>query len=493
MARLSAHGFPVDVSDYQALGLLGQGASGQVFKARQRSTGQFVAVKIPAAATDAAAQRRLHQRLHRETFVLAMLHHTRIVRLIDKGMAGTQIPFAVMEYVPGVTLRDFLRQRGPLSLPVTMELMAQLLDALACLHMHGVVHRDLKPENVMVTSEGAALHLKLLDFGLASRGNAMRLRATPAGTPAYCAPEQLRGEHCTSASDIYAWALMFAECLGTRPLVHEERPGQPPQRRQWKSAAALPKPLRGTSLVPLLLRALQEDVRLRAGNAAQLYAELLRCPEPAGSAAVAPWQRASSENPVDHPCAASPAQALQATQDPANATACPGQAQAFSCAILCLTVRLHIGHKAGLTLDSLQAIREQQLHWCKRAVQSGLGQEAGSLGDCMVFHFDRGVSSLENLLQAASLAQDICRHMRRRSRMLEFQHGVRLDIFGGMHATTSLHHDTSTAIHFNGLATAGSIVLSPSAHDGLAGSGQTETYLSAGQETLFRLKSVPAP
>jgi hypothetical protein len=432
----------------------------------------------------------MHQRLHQETFVLAMLQHTRIVRLIDKGMAARRIPFAVMEYVPGVTLRDFLQQRGPLSLPVTVELMAQLLDALACLHTHGVVHRDLKPENVMVTSVGTALHLKLLDFGLASRGNAFRLRDKPAGTRAYCAPEQLRGEHCTSASDIYAWALMFAECLGTRPQVRGEHTGQPLQRRQWKSAASLPKPLHGTPLAPLLLRALHEDARMRVGDAAQLYAELLCGPRPAASMAAASTQPSPWAAPADHACAAAavPAHAAKATLDFADA-ACTDHPQAPSCAILCLTVRLHTGRDAALALESLQAIRERLLHWCKRAVQSGLGHEAGSLGDCTVFHFDGGGNGPENLHRAATLAQEICQHMRRRSRLLELQHGVRLEFSGCMHAAISRHHDASLAIHLNSLATPGSIVLSHSAHHGLAGSVQTETYLNTGPEPLFRLTS----
>lgn len=473
MAWLSAP-LPTGVPDYQALGLLGQGASGQVFKARQRSTGQFVAIKMAATSTDAATQRRMRQRLHRETRVLAMLQHARIVRLIDKGLAGKRMPFAVMEYVPGVTLRDFLRQRGPLSVPDTVELMAQLLDALACLNMHDVVHRDLKPENVMVTSVGTAMHLKLLDFGIASQGDAARVQLDPAGTPAYCAPEQLRGERCTPASDIYAWALMFAECLGTAPLVKPSHPGQPLQHRRWQSAASLPQPLRDTALAPLLLRALHEDMRLRAGDAVQLYAELRHCINPAPIAALrlAPW--------IDPVEPLEPAQAAAtATLEPAQ-DACTGQAQASPCAVLCLAVRLHPAPDTGMALASLQALREQQLRWCMRAVQAALGQSAGHLGDYMVFHFDRSGSGLENLRQAATLAQGICQRLQGRSRMLEFQHGVRLEISGGMHAATSIDHGAGMAIYLNGLAAPGSIVLSHSAHQGLAGSLPTQVCFGTG-------------
>jgi len=170
MSGVPTHSFPVGVPGYQSLGLLGQGASGQVFKARQRSTGQFVAIKIPSTPSihDPATRRRVYQRLHQETRVLAMLQHAHVVRLIDKGIAQGGLIFAVLEFIPGETLRDFLRHNGRMSLLDTLNLMVQLLDVLASLHKHGIVHRDIKPENVMVVPTGASLHAKVFDFGLAS-------------------------------------------------------------------------------------------------------------------------------------------------------------------------------------------------------------------------------------------------------------------------------------------------------------------------------------
>lgn len=491
MTRVPTHGFPVGVPGYQPLGLLGQGASGQVFKARQRSTGQFVAIKIPhpASADDPAANRRVQQRLHQETRVLAMLQHAHVVRLIDKGMAAGGLLFAVLEFIPGETLRDFLQRNGGLPLQDTMALMAQLLDALTFLHQHQVVHRDLKPENIMVVSTGPALQLKLLDFGLASHQGEPRFEAGAEGTPAYCAPEQLRGEACTPATDIYAWALVFLECLSGRPCVQGTDVGEVLQRQLSDTAHALPEELTGHPLAPLLRQALQKDLQQRAADAAGLYLDLVQCLAQLHGARQAP---SAPPAPV--------AGARQLTLDSMDIREDTHSAE-HALGILCVALRLYPARNSSLALAYLQEMREQQMRWCANAVQGGQGESAGVLGDCMLFHFEQGDSSAQNLQQAAVAAMDLCTRVQRRSRLLEVQHGVRLEISGGIHSVTpaSQHDATSrnqganVALHLNSVAAPGAIVASQHARRELAANMQLEEYLGTaaarheGEERVFRL------
>src|SRR5438093_6889169 len=129
--------------------------------------------------------------------------------------------YAVLEYVPGTTLREVLAAEGKLSAPDTIHLMMQVLDALACAHARGVVHRDLKPDNIMVTRTGVRRNALVLDFGLGGFTQEAESWALPRitqthemmSTPCYAAPEQLRGAAPTTRSDLYSWGLIFLECL----------------------------------------------------------------------------------------------------------------------------------------------------------------------------------------------------------------------------------------------------------------------------------------
>ncbi|SFU88435.1 Serine/threonine protein kinase [Polaromonas sp. YR568] len=480
MTPAPTHGFPVGVPGYQPLGLLGQGASGQVFKARQHSTGQFVAIKItdPGLLHDPASNRRVQQRLHQETRLLAMLQHAHVVRLIDKGMAAGGQLFAVLEFIPGETLREFLQRNGALSLPDTMALMAQLLDALTFLHQHQVVHRDLKPENLMVVSTGTALHLKLLDFGLASHHGEPRFMTGAEGTPAYCAPEQLRAEDCTPATDIYAWALIFLECLTARPCVQGANLGEILHRQLSASAIAIPDALANHPIAPLLRQALQKNLRQRTADAAGLYLDLLQC--------LAQLRTAVPSQAFLHTPAAPPETARQLTLDSMDIPEEP-PVKENALGILCVGLRVYPARNSSLALPYLQEIREQQMRWCANTVQGSQGQSAGVLGDCMLFHFEQGTSSAQNLQQAAATAMDLCTRVQRRSRLLEVQHGVRLEISGGIHsvATVSLgdassrNQGANVALHLNSMARPGAIVASQHARHALADNMQFEEYAGA--------------
>ena len=207
---------------YEILSVLGSGSFGRVYRARQLSTGQDVAVKtvrIREGETATDLQRHV-ERFRREMRLCAALSHPHIVHLRDSGELPDGTLVAVFAFVPGVTLREVIQSEGRLEQRETIRLMTQVLDALACAHAEGIVHRDLKPENVMVTKTGVRRNAMVLDFGLGGFTmdyglDAARLTATHEmmGTPCYAAPEQLRGDPPSPRSDLYSWGLIFLECL----------------------------------------------------------------------------------------------------------------------------------------------------------------------------------------------------------------------------------------------------------------------------------------
>ncbi|HJQ74055.1 MAG TPA: protein kinase, partial [Gaiellaceae bacterium] len=249
MARL----FPGTIFQdaYEILEALGIGSFGRVYKARQLSTGQLVAIKVMhfrEAEPPPDAENQI-ERFRREMRLCAELSHPNIVRLVDSGKTAEGELFAAFQYVPGSTLRDVLAQEQSLGWSETVHLMTQVLDALECAHSRGVVHRDLKPENIMVTKTGVQRHAMVVDFGLGglSRdGNGWDLKRLTLdqeamGTPCYAAPEQLRGEPPSPRSDIYSWALVFLECLTGEVLVG----GRSTHEIMAKQLSADPVPIPG--------------------------------------------------------------------------------------------------------------------------------------------------------------------------------------------------------------------------------------------------------
>lgn len=221
---------------------IGEGGSGVVYRAhRDGDYAQTVAIKrIVGARLDTLGTRRLQH----ERDVLAQLDHPGIVRLIDAGAATDGRPYLAIEYVDGLTWDRHLAAVQP-DAPMRLALFVQVCDAVAYAHQRLLVHRDLKPANLMVTRNGQA---KLLDYGIAKliEGDATSTMTRDFGsslTPAYAAPEQLRGEPVTTATDVHALGLLLFETLcGTHPF---RRPGQ--------SAEALQQALREQS-APLLSR-----------------------------------------------------------------------------------------------------------------------------------------------------------------------------------------------------------------------------------------------
>ncbi len=219
------------IGAYQVLHLLGQGGMGRVYLA-ERADGQFkqrVALKIIKRGLDTD---RVRQRFLRERQILARLQHPHIARLLDGGITDDGRPFFVMEQVDGLPLTDYCNQHC-LGIDARLRLFMEVGRAVQYAHRNLVVHRDLKPSNILVTQdETGTPQVKLLDFGIAKllseEDNDFGL--TQAGmqvmTPAYAAPEQVRGEAITTATDVYALGVVLYELLAGS-LPHQTTEARP--------------------------------------------------------------------------------------------------------------------------------------------------------------------------------------------------------------------------------------------------------------------------
>jgi len=348
----------------------------------------------------------------------------------------------------------------------------------------------------MVVSSETVLHAKVLDFGLATYRGEPSVLADAAGTPAYCAPEQLRGQQCLPATDIYAWALMFVECLTAKPCIQGANVDEILQNQLDPSAIALPYELLGSPLAALLKKSLHKDVHQRAGDAVQLHGELMHC--------LALLRNAGADRGSSGPRRPRLTPSRQVTADPIG-IAPRGDLSTTFRTILCLTLRLYPTDEALMALSDLKEMREQQMDWCTSAVRDGHGHGVGILGDCLLFHFEHntkpGTSHLEHV---AKLALKLCARMDRRSRILEVQRGVRLEVSGALHMVTLTapgsvsiaNHATNVALHLSGLTAPGNVVISSETQAQLAGRMPTVLYTSARHaqtKPFYRLVAQPSP
>jgi len=212
------------IGRYEIEAEIGRGAMGVVHLARDPRLNRRVAVKtyaLPAGLSRTESD-DFRERFLREARAAAGLSHPGIVTIFDAGEdPDRDLPYIAMEYVPGATLRDLLRDEGSLELPRVVEIASTLADALQAAHSAGIVHRDLKPANVLVREDG---EVKIADFGVARVASSTLTRSgATVGSPAYMSPEQVRGRPVDGRSDLFSLAVILYESLcGERPFTGED-------------------------------------------------------------------------------------------------------------------------------------------------------------------------------------------------------------------------------------------------------------------------------
>src|SRR5579871_2737051 len=197
---------------YRVLGLLGRGGMGEVYRAMDLMLAQPVALKFLPA--ESARDPRLLERFHGEVRVARLVSHPNVCRVYDIGEVEG-MPYISMEYVDGEDLASLLTRIGRLPANKALETARKLCAGLNAAHDRGVIHRDLKPQNIMINKRGEVV---IMDFGLAALAGELSGAEVRNGTPAYMAPEQLKGAEVTARSDIYALGLVLYELFtGKRP------------------------------------------------------------------------------------------------------------------------------------------------------------------------------------------------------------------------------------------------------------------------------------
>ncbi|MDX9720850.1 MAG: serine/threonine-protein kinase [Myxococcota bacterium] len=255
-----------------------------VFEGTHRRTKQRVAIKILRLDNLPKEERQSMQaRFQREIAVYGRLHHPNLVRLIDTGEIGRFAVYIVLDFIEGYPLSEVLKREDRLGAFECKRLLSDCLDALSAGHVQGVVHRDFKPQNVMLTQTGSQRHAIVLDFGLAGATTAWQSMAgrrvtrpgEVAGTVAYLAPEQIQGE-VTPQSDIYAWGLVYLECLtGWRVFTGDS--AYEIVMKHMKEEVTIPEPIASHPLGTILRKATARELSDRYQSAAQVLDELRAC------------------------------------------------------------------------------------------------------------------------------------------------------------------------------------------------------------------------
>lgn len=202
---------------YRIVQRIGQGGMGKVYKVTHANLSRTFALKIISEPADTVDTRDL---FYREARFASAMSHPNITQVVDFGEDEKVGMFMVMELVEGEPLNKMLFEQKRLSVRVACEIALQVAEALHYIHQNDVVHCDIKTENILVGEDASGkrrkLHIKLLDFGLARSMTASRTTSTLSGTPHYVAPERIRGEPASPASDVYGLGILLYEMLTGR-------------------------------------------------------------------------------------------------------------------------------------------------------------------------------------------------------------------------------------------------------------------------------------
>lgn len=190
--------------------LIGVGGMANVYKGQDIRTGNGIAVKV--LKEEFLGNEELVRRFKNESKAISILDHPNIVKVYDVSVTD-QLQYIVMEYIDGITLKEYLKQRGgALTWKEVVHFATQVLSALEHAHSKGIVHRDVKPQNIMLQADGS---IKMMDFGIArfSRAQSQTISDKAIGSVHYISPEQAKGDHTDARTDIYSVGVMLYEML----------------------------------------------------------------------------------------------------------------------------------------------------------------------------------------------------------------------------------------------------------------------------------------
>ncbi|MCT7352619.1 Stk1 family PASTA domain-containing Ser/Thr kinase [Streptomyces sp. 15-116A] len=266
---------------YELGQVLGRGGMAEVYLAHDTRLGRTVAVKTLRA--DLARDPSFQARFRREAQSAASLNHPAIVAVYDTGedyIDGVSIPYIVMEYVDGSTLRELLHSGRKLLPERAMEMTIGILQGLEYAHRNGIVHRDIKPANVMLTRNG---QVKVMDFGIAramgDSGMTMTQTAAVIGTAQYLSPEQAKGEQVDARSDLYSTGCLLYELLTVRPPFVGDSPVAVAYQhvREEPQAPSVFDPEITPEMDAIVLKALVKDPDYRYQSADEMRADIEAC------------------------------------------------------------------------------------------------------------------------------------------------------------------------------------------------------------------------
>ena len=214
--------------------LIGVGGMANVYKGRDVRTGNQIAVKV--LKEEFLDNEELVRRFKNESKAISILNHPNIVKVYDVSVTD-RLQYIVMEYIDGITLKEYLKQRnGALTWKEVVHFATQVLSALDHAHSKGIVHRDVKPQNIMLQADGS---IKMMDFGIArfSRAQSQTVSDKAIGSVHYISPEQAKGDHTDARTDIYSVGVMMYEVapnipVGLRQITEKAMEKDPADRYQ---------------------------------------------------------------------------------------------------------------------------------------------------------------------------------------------------------------------------------------------------------------------
>ena len=262
---------------YELLELIGQGGMADVYLAQDIILNRTIAIKI--LRTSLAKDPIYVTRFQREASAAAALSHKNIVEIYDVGEDEDKY-YIVMEYVPGMTLKELILKRGAVHVVEAIDIMKQVISGISKAHQLGIIHRDLKPQNILVTDSGVA---KIADFGIASMQSLAQVTEPDVimGSLNYLAPELARGEKATGQSDVYALGIVFYELLRGEVPFNGESPVNIALKHMQEDLPSLLEfnPSIPQSVENIVIKATAKNLNDRYKSATEMLDDIKTCME----------------------------------------------------------------------------------------------------------------------------------------------------------------------------------------------------------------------